>query len=655
MDIYEKPVAWIVALCLVCCSAMGIAQEPPRDARALDEPPALPAASTARAGEIRYVAVAEARVYAGPGEDYYPTSQLKLGESVEVYQRTDDGWLAIRPPKGSFSWLPAAQGLLLPGGRVVEVTDQGAVSWIGTALGTAKQYRWQVRLSRGEQLAVLGERTLQDEQSDQKTLWYKIAPPNGEYRWIEEHDTTLQTPMLAAGDEPATAGAPDSDQAAGPEGKTFQSVLTASFEGEDSSQQRPAQAIRAAGQAGARPSRNSSGPRANTAATADPWRTWHAIEYNNGSFSFPGIARMFGIEPAPPASDGNYDPFDLSQGMPRPKSQSPGPLADGAAGSAMDAAAAATDTVTGDPEHAIAAAGSQARAGYRRFHGWRDPRELRELRESGRDGEPASASVANNTISGGPVAAAAASDDAVGTGVVQAGATGPAKASGPASGTGAEDDPSWYGIQQAPAGGAAGYQPLSVSQADLGEIQLRLSEMVSQPQATWNLAPLAQRARYLVDNGATALERGEARLLADRIEAFADLARRSTELGINPITPAAGSLVSGPAPAAPSVAVAPAQWPHTLGVGGQAVEPTSGSAPRFDATGWVVPVHGSSRDAPTHALTNDAGKIIVYLSPAAGVNLARYQGQAVGVYGLRGYLPQLKSNHIQVQRAVRLH
>ncbi|MCC6510371.1 MAG: hypothetical protein IT423_14805 [Pirellulaceae bacterium] len=80
----------------------------------------------------------------------------------------------------------------------------------------------------------------------------------------------------------------------------------------------------------------------------------------------------------------------------------------------------------------------------------------------------------------------------------------------------------------------------------------------------------------------------------------------------------------------------------------------TGPAAQFDATGWIVPVLGSSRDMPTHALTNDAGKIIVYLTPAAGVNLSRYSSQPIGVYGLRGYLPQLKTNHIQVQRVVRL-
>ena len=159
-------------------------------AKAEDQPRPL-------SSQLRYVKVEHANVYAGPNEDYYPTSVLKKGDTVEVFERTDDGWLAIRPPSGSFSWLPAAQGFLLPGGRIIEVTDSSAVSWVGTALGTAKQYRWQVRLNSGEQLAVIGEQSMTDPQTSKKNLWFKVTPPNGEFRWIQEQATSLEPPELS--------------------------------------------------------------------------------------------------------------------------------------------------------------------------------------------------------------------------------------------------------------------------------------------------------------------------------------------------------------------------------------------------------------------------------------------------------------------------
>ncbi|MEZ6078843.1 MAG: hypothetical protein R3C56_25155 [Pirellulaceae bacterium] len=51
---------------------------------------------------------------------------------MEVYHRTEDEWLGVRPPEGSFSWVQAADAYLLPGGRIIEVTNPSAVSWIET-------------------------------------------------------------------------------------------------------------------------------------------------------------------------------------------------------------------------------------------------------------------------------------------------------------------------------------------------------------------------------------------------------------------------------------------------------------------------------------------------------------------------------------------
>jgi hypothetical protein len=380
----------------------------------------------------------------------------------------------------------------------------------------------------------------------------------------------------------------------------------------------------------------------------DRWSSWHAVEFKDGSFSFPGVARMLGMQP-PPTSNAHasYDPFDLAASHTRPRSTTADHAAAREGAPMIDPLAAADNA---DATQALAA---------HKTRGWRDPRLLREQRAQGlaarQDGrefdtgmEPAqggsrSLAMLRNLVEG-------SGEDAVGTGVITASATAGMEASGEVSGLPA-DDAQWYGIVQAP--NAATYAPLELQQADIGEVQVQLSEMVSGPEHTWNLAPLADRTRYLIEHGVTAIERGEARLLLDRIEAFADVARRSTELGMSPPVALPAS-VNASISASP-IAAAATRWASPLGLSSAVTESSSGSAPRFDATGWVVPVHSSNRDMPTHALTNDAGKIIVYLSAAAGVNLPRYQGQAVGVYGLRGYLPQLKANHIQVQRAVRLH
>jgi len=79
-----------------------------------------------------------------------------------------------------------------------------------------------------------------------------------------------------------------------------------------------------------------------------------------------------------------------------------------------------------------------------------------------------------------------------------------------------------------------------------------------------------------------------------------------------------------------------------------------GAGTHYDATGWLVPVHAGGPDQPTHALTNDTGDIVAYVSPIAGLNLDRYRNQAVGITGLRGYLPQLQAAHLQAQRVSRI-
>ncbi len=44
----------------------------------------------------------------GPGDEYYETSRLSAGAAVEVWRHAPGGWLAVRPPRGSFSLVAAA-------------------------------------------------------------------------------------------------------------------------------------------------------------------------------------------------------------------------------------------------------------------------------------------------------------------------------------------------------------------------------------------------------------------------------------------------------------------------------------------------------------------------------------------------------------------
>ncbi len=139
---------------------------------------------------VAYVAEAEAYVRSGPGQKYYPTQQLAKGFAVEVYRHDGEGWCAVRPPAGSFSWVPASQVRVVDQ-TVAEVTAEGVVTRIGSTLSPARS-AVQVLLSRGERVELMAA------QPTDNPGWLRVAAPAGEFRWIAAKHLSLQPPLEAA-------------------------------------------------------------------------------------------------------------------------------------------------------------------------------------------------------------------------------------------------------------------------------------------------------------------------------------------------------------------------------------------------------------------------------------------------------------------------
>lgn len=131
---------------------------------------------------VVFVAHEGAYTRCGPAGDYYRTDPLRLGQELEVYLETDDGWLGVRPPTGSFSWVPAEQVEAEVDETAGVVIREDAVAWIGTHLGRARKYQWQVQLAVGEPVTILGK--AQRNAGSGPQMWYRIAPPSGEFRWV---------------------------------------------------------------------------------------------------------------------------------------------------------------------------------------------------------------------------------------------------------------------------------------------------------------------------------------------------------------------------------------------------------------------------------------------------------------------------------------
>ncbi|MGV3483803.1 MAG: hypothetical protein ACO1RT_05250, partial [Planctomycetaceae bacterium] len=136
----------------------------------------------------------------GPGGDYYRTDPLRHGQPLEVYIETSDGWLGVRPPEGSFCWIPEDVVKLSPSQDFGIITEEDTIVWIGTHLGKANKYLWQVQLPKDEEVAIIGR--AKREGPDGPKLWFRIVPPAGEFRWVHR-DQVVDNPELLLREKPA--------------------------------------------------------------------------------------------------------------------------------------------------------------------------------------------------------------------------------------------------------------------------------------------------------------------------------------------------------------------------------------------------------------------------------------------------------------------
>lgn len=162
---------------------------------------------------VAYVVHNDAQVRSGPGERYYATQQLAQGFAVEVYRHDGDGWCAIRPPEGSYSWIPA-RDVKIVDSNVGEIVTDRIVTRVGSTL-TPDRTAVQVLLERGERVALVpGALTEPD--------WLRIVAPAGEFRWIAARDLGRQAPVeVSPPSAPTNAWASSSLQPNGAAGNAF--------------------------------------------------------------------------------------------------------------------------------------------------------------------------------------------------------------------------------------------------------------------------------------------------------------------------------------------------------------------------------------------------------------------------------------------------
>jgi len=173
-----------------------------------------PAPDSSRPTRFPYVVrttAAATPIRSGPSSQYYHTDRVPAGTSLEVWRHDPDGWLAIRPPAGSFSLIRAEDVRPTDSPEVYQVVTDRAKVWVGTLIDEDHLPVPQVRLSAGEQVAMISSLVIEEEGKSQS--WLQIEAPAGEFRWVHSGDLQAGSASASVIGEPRTGTrAPSRDQ-----------------------------------------------------------------------------------------------------------------------------------------------------------------------------------------------------------------------------------------------------------------------------------------------------------------------------------------------------------------------------------------------------------------------------------------------------------
>ncbi len=591
-----------------------------------------------------YTAYANAdnvHVRSGPGENYYPTATLPKGAAVEVYRHDPGGWYAVRPPDGSFSWVQA-DGVRPLDDRIVMVEGARAVARVGSQLSDIRDVI-QVRLEPGEQLQVLGAKTFGGQ------TWYKIAPPSGEFRWV--YGRFLQQQPAAVANRPAADSSTGQQEAVQP-------MAVQQADGDANNGPSDVEL------AGLWPKRNAQGqglwkkraaaaePPAEEFAAPQPDRWWQrgearqraAEQWDNQYRERPYADEPYSDERYSderyvnePFVDGPYneepyneEPYIVYEDGPPEEYERRGRRYDGPSvyerGDDWNTARARlsphlreladAEARDGDAEEPYPGSDSlrqSPRRGYRVYDREDDRYDRTDQRGySSRDRERARDDRRRRDDY-------ALDDRRERYDEIRS-----------------ADERDSFKVRL-PSRGGYGNDAGELS-SDFDWLDMELSTLVVEEAPPADYDDLRERAEDLLAKASTPLERGQARLMMEKIDRFAELTDRNVSLARRQ---------RDRAPASRTARRSAPELEDGAMTGDNALRAKVG---RYDGVGKLTAVVSERPGSPAYALLDDRGKVQCYVTPAPGVNLRHYVGQEVGLNGSVGFNAELSRRQVVAQR-----
>lgn len=162
-----------------------------------------------RAESVPYdatVKVPEVEVRSGPSNKFYPTIKLRQGDKVRVIEEKEGGWLAIKPPEGSFSWIPTK--LINHTGLSGVVLAPNTEVMAGSSLSNERPNAKVASLDRGTQVVILDNRHTYAEDG---SGWLPIMPTAKELRYLPADAVNVPAPVQTTASAPPAAKAAESN------------------------------------------------------------------------------------------------------------------------------------------------------------------------------------------------------------------------------------------------------------------------------------------------------------------------------------------------------------------------------------------------------------------------------------------------------------